>query len=60
MILYTIVYARMGENDLEEVEMEFESFWQAQYCARELTEVGLPFRWKFDFVKAPKQYEFMF
>jgi len=60
MIVYKVIHERMGEDDLEEIETVFESFWQAQFWARELECLGLPVRWEFDFIDAPKQYEFMF
>ena len=60
MILYTIITTRVGEFGLEDVESTFESFHQATFWARDLASRGLPVRWAFEFVKAPKQFEFMF
>ena len=61
MIVYAVIHERIGDHgDLEEVESTFESFYQASFWARELESFGLPVRWEFDFIDAPKQYEFMF
>ena len=61
MIVYTVIHKRICEHgDLVDFESTFESFYQAIFWARELESLGLPVRWSFDFVKAPKQYEFMF
>lgn len=60
MIVYTIITARVGEFGLEEVRSTFDSFYQATFWARDLTLRGFPVRWEFEFVKAPKQFEFMF
>ena len=65
MIVYKVIHTRVGDRvgdhgEFVEFCSEFESFGQAFYWATELTKQELPTRWEFDFVKAPKQYEFMF
>ena len=61
MIIYTVIHKRIGEHgELVDFKSTFESFYQAMFWARELESGDLPVRWEFDFVKAPKQYEFMF
>lgn len=61
MIIYKIIHTGIGAHG-EAVEFcsEFESFRQAFYLATELTKQELPTRWEFEFIKAPKQYEFNF
>lgn len=61
MIVYKVFHTRVGDcGELMEFCSEFESFGQAFYWATELTKQELPVRWEFDYVKSPKQYEFMF
>lgn len=61
MIVYKVIHTRVGEHGaFEEFCSEFESFQQAFYWAKELTKLELPTRWEFDFIAAPKQYEFYF
>jgi len=61
MIVYKVTHKRISEQgDLEDFESVFESFYQALFWARELNSVGLPVRWSYEFVNAPKQYEFAF
>jgi hypothetical protein len=51
----------MGDHGgMVEFCSEFDSFCQAFYWAKELTKLELPTRWEFDFIDAPKQYEFHF
>lgn len=61
MIIYKVIHTDIGAHGyLEEFCAEFESFRQAFYWATELTKRELPTRWEFEFVNAPKQYEFNF
>jgi hypothetical protein len=61
MIVYKVFHTRAADHcGLEEVCSEFESFCQAFYWAKELTKLELPTRWEFEFIDAPKQYEFHF
>jgi hypothetical protein len=47
-------------SNMMEFCSEFDSFNQAFYWAKELTKQELPTRWEFEFINAPKQYEFNF
>lgn len=61
MIIYKVIHTDIGAHGyLEEFCTEFESFCQAFYWAKELTKQELPTRWEFEFINAPKQYEFNF
>jgi len=61
MIIYKIIHTDIGAHGyLEEFCTEFESFRQAYYWSTELIKQKLPNRWKFEFIDAPKQYEFNF
>ena len=61
MIVYKVIYTRVGDHgELVEFCSEFDSFRQAFYWATELTKQELPTRWEFEFIDAPKQYEFNF
>ena len=61
MIIYKVIHVRAADHcDFEEVCSEFESFRQALFWATELTRLELPVRWEFEFIDAPKQYEFNF
>ena len=61
MIIYKVFHTRVGDHgELVEFCSEFDSFRQAFYWATELTKQELPTRWEFEFIDAPKQYEFNF
>ncbi len=61
MIIYKVFHTRMDEHsNMMEFCSEFDSFNQAFYWAKELTKQELPTRWEFEFINAPKQYEFNF
>ena len=61
MIVYKVFHTRVGDHgELVEFCSEFDSFRQAFYWATELTKQELPTRWEFEFIDAPKQYEFHF
>ena len=61
MIIYKIIHTRVGDyGEFVEFCSEFDSFRQAFYWATELTKQELPTRWEFEFIDAPKQYEFNF
>lgn len=61
MIVYKVIHVNVGDHGaFEEFCSEFESFRQAAFWARELIMSDLPVRWEFEFVNAPKQYEFNF
>jgi len=61
MIVYKVFHTRMGDHGgMVEFCSEFDSFRQAFYWSTELTKQELPIRWEFEFIDAPKQYEFNF
>jgi hypothetical protein len=60
MILYQVVHVRVADHGDEEVTTTFEWLSQATYWAAELRMLGLPVWWEFEFIEAPKQYEFAF
>jgi len=61
MIVYKVIHTRVGDyGEFVEFCSEFDSFRQAFYWATELTKQELPTRWEFEFIDAPKQYEFNF